>query len=198
MKYFIKKNILAALSLGCIFLLGSCDDKNSDAPDTSHLKVEVSTDIESYLSQNGKIKAKLTAPKMIRALVDSPYTEFPHSLYVEFFDDSAQIESTLTAQYAKYREYENRIYLRDSIVIINVITQDTLRTSELWWDQEEQLFYTDKPARITKRDGTVANPTKGLKAKQDLSWYEFYANRDGRLPIPPDEEQEMSAPEPEQ
>ena len=181
----------AALLMGCFFLI-ACGEETIPPDSSNLLKLEYSKGVESYMSQNGKIKAKLVAENMVRALVDSPFIEFPEALYVEFFNDSGQVETVLNAKYAKYREYENKIQLKDSVIVINILSQDTLRTEELWWDQNIELFYTDLPALITKRDGTVARPMKGLKAKQDLSWYEFYSNRDGKLPVPNDTE---SAPQ---
>jgi LPS export ABC transporter protein LptC len=194
-QYILKR--LAALSLGCFFLFACTDEPVIDTSADNKLKLEVSSGVESYLSQNGKIKAKLVAEEMVRALLDSPFIEFPDALYVEFFNDSGAIETILTAKYAKYREYESKILLRDSVVVINIINEDTLRTNELWWDQTQELFYTEKPARITKKDGTIANPQKGLKAKQDLSWYEFYSIKNGQLPIPPDNNDSIPPP-PEQ
>lgn len=176
----------AALSLGCFFLF-ACNDAEIAVDQEKKLKLEHSTGVESYMSQNGKIKAKLIAEEMVRSLVDSPFVEFPNSLYVEFFNEEGAVETTLKAKYSKYREYENKILLQDSVLVINILTEDTLRTDELWWDQNTELFYTDKPALITKKDGTIARPMKGLKAKQDLSWYEFYSNVDGRLAVPNDD-----------
>lgn len=184
---------LAALSLGCFFLF-ACSDEEVVEVNDDLLKLEYSSGVESFMSQNGKIKAKLVSDKMVRALVDSPFVEFPNMIYVEFFNDSGSVETILNAKYAKYREFESKIFLRDSVVIINIISEDTLTTDELWWDQNIEMFYTDKPAVISKKDGTIARPMKGIKAKQDLSWYEFYNNRDGRLPVPAEEEEQFTQP----
>lgn len=40
---------------------------------------EEATDIESYLSQNGVMKARLKAPKTIRFYADTIYVEFPQN-----------------------------------------------------------------------------------------------------------------------
>ena len=92
--------------------------------------VEEAFKIESYLSQSGKVKAKLTSPYMLRYQADSPYVEFPKTLHVDFYNDSTKVESILDALYAKFFQYRRKVLLRDSVVVINIINKDTLRTDE--------------------------------------------------------------------
>ncbi len=47
------------------------------------------------MSENAKVKAKLTAPYMRRSEMDSPYVEFPNTLHVDFYNDSLKIESVM-------------------------------------------------------------------------------------------------------
>jgi hypothetical protein len=54
-------------------------------------------------------------------------------------------------------------------VVVNV-RGDTLQTSELWWDQQQRKFYTDKEVRITQKDKRIVGG-KGMEAGQDMSWY---------------------------
>jgi LPS export ABC transporter protein LptC len=109
---------------------------------------------------------------MLRHQVDSPYVEFPRTLHVDFFNDSVKVESTLDAHYARYRDYENKVFLKDSVVVINTLKGDTLKTNELWWDQNTEEFYTDKPVRIYQRDKTIYGT--GLRAAQDFSSYDIF------------------------
>lgn len=177
------KLLLTALLTGCFFIV-ACenDEKKIDALLKRKTGIEEALKIETLYSQNGKLKAKLKSPYMLRYLVDSPYIEFPRTLYVEFFNDTGRVESILTARYAKYRENERKVFLRDSVRVINIIHHDTLITSELWWDQEKQEFYTDKPVEVRQPDKTMF-PQNGLRAKQDLSEYYFFNNR-GTIVMP--------------
>lgn len=136
----------------------------------AELKEEART-IESYLSQGGEMRAKLKAPLMYRYQRDTIMTEFPKTLYVEFFADSMKVESWLTALYGIYYDNLNKVYLRDSVTVIN-IEGDTLRTPELWWDQNQQKFYTDKPARLDGKDKHITG-NQGLEATQDLKTIQF-------------------------
>ena len=131
----------------------------------TELREEAKT-IESYLSQSGVMKAKLIAPLMYRYQRDTVFTEFPNTLHVDFYDDSVRIESWLTAKYGIYYDNLNKVFLRDSVVVINK-DGDTLRTPELWWDQNMQKFYTDKPSRIDGKDKHIYC-RDGIDAPQDM------------------------------
>src|SRR5690349_18411080 len=167
----------AALLMGCFFVFSSCenDEKEVDALFKKKAAVEEAKNIESYLSQSGVVKAKLTSPYMLRvqqvqSQADTPYMEFPRTLHVDFYDDSTVIESTLDAKYAKYVEFNHKVLLRDSVLVQSIKNGDTLRTQELWWDQDKQEFYTDKPAHVYQRDKIIF-AKDGLRAAQNLSSY---------------------------
>lgn len=163
----------AALIISCFFVL-SCENDMKDVDDLlkKQTAVEEGKDITSYMSQEGKMKARLRSPYMLRHQGDSPYVEFPRNLHVDFYDDSVRIESTVDARYGRYREYEDKVLLRDSVVVINIFKGDTLRTNELWWDQNTQEFFTDKPVRIYQKDKTIFGT--GLRAAQDFSTYDIF------------------------
>ena len=127
--------------------------------------------VESYMSQGGVMKAKLTAPLMLRVMADTQYVEFPQSLHVDFFDDSTRIETWLDAKYGKYFENHSKVYLRDSVVVIT-LKGDTLRCHDLWWDQNKEIFYTDSVATY-RSPGNDITGGKGMEASQDLKMVKF-------------------------
>lgn len=133
------------------------------------VSVEEAIGVTSYLSQNALMKAKLTAPRMLRTNADTQVTEFPNSLQVEFYNDSTKPESHLFAKYGRYLQYESKVYLRDSVIVYNYVTHDTLRTDELYWDQDEEKFYTDKQVQI--RTPSEKLNGSGLTADQSFSWW---------------------------
>lgn len=163
-----KKYFTAAFFTGCFFLWGCENDQRIiDAWSKDKLLTEEAADIETFLSQEGKMKARLTAPLMIRAMTDTLYVEFPNTLHVDFYDDSVRVETRLDSKYGKYFENLNKVYLRDSVVVIN-IQGDTLRAPDLWWDQATGKFYTDKYAIYTGINKNIYGG-RGLEATQDLS-----------------------------
>ncbi len=152
-----------------VFLLSACENSSRDIDD--YLKKydlkEEATNVQTYLSQQGVMKAKLTAPLLYRVTSDTQYVEFPKTLHVDFYNDSVKIESQLDARYGKYFENLNKVFLKDSVTVFN-IKGDTLWAPELWWDQNTQRFFTDSTVRIRKKGDRIRGG-KGLDAKQDLS-----------------------------
>jgi hypothetical protein len=74
-------------------------------------------------------------------------------------------------QYAKYKETESNVFLKDSVRVINVLG-DTLYCNELNWDLKKTgaEFYTDKPVRIRTRTQIIDGI--GMEAKQDFTeWH---------------------------
>lgn len=174
--------ILAALFAGCFFVC-SCENKISDVQNLNgkSVSVEEGTGIESYLSQAGKVKAKLMAPLMLRYQKDTPKVEFPKTLRVDFFNDTTKVESKLFAKYGRYLENENKVFLRDSVVVYNM-TGDTLFCKELYWDQLKAIFYTDKKVIIHKPDQKVYGD--GLVADQSFKWFTIKHPHNSYLDIP--------------
>ncbi len=132
---------------------------------------EEATGIVSYISQEGKMKAKLTAPLMLRVMADTQYVEFPRSLHVDFYDDSTKIETWLDSKYGKYFENYNKVYLKDSVVVIT-LKGDTLRCHDLWWDKNKGIFFTDSVATY-RSPGNDITGGKGMEATQDLKTVKF-------------------------
>jgi LPS export ABC transporter protein LptC len=165
--FSIKFRRSAAMICSCLFFL-ACENsqKDIDAVTGTKAMVEEAKNIETYLSQGGMLKARLSAPYMIRSSTDTLYVEFPRSLHVNFFDSLGRVDSHLDSKYGKYYESLNKVYLRDSVLVYN-IQGDSLRSPDLWWDQNTQLFYTDKNVWI-RRQGTVLLG-KGMDSRQDLS-----------------------------
>ncbi len=177
LQHFFKQYFpAAAFLLSCCFVCG-CENTQEDI-DRLTKKVamqEEAINIESYISQEGKMKAKLTAPLMLRVMADAPadtqYVEFPRSLHVDFYDDSTRIETFLDSKYGKYFEKLNKVYLRDSVVVIT-LKGDTLRCHDLWWDQNKEMFYTDSVATY-RSPGNDITGGKGMEATQDLKMVKF-------------------------
>lgn len=160
--------ILAALLLGCFFLF-SCENdiKTINELGKKTASVEEATFIKINYTQAGRIKAILTAPLMLHVEDTISYYEFPKTIYAEFYNVQQIKESKLKAQYAKYKDGENIIYLRDSVQIINILKGDTIDCEDLYWDRSRKgvEFYTDKKVKIRQRDGQFLNG-RGLEADE--------------------------------
>jgi LPS export ABC transporter protein LptC len=163
-------NVIAFFSLVTIF---SCVNNDDEVKALVNRRTEVDegVNIEAFMSNTGKMKAKLTAPLMLRYQDSSSKVVFPKTLHVDFFNDTTGIQSRMDANYGEYFEVKAKVFLKDSVRVSNNMG-DTLFCQELWWDQNSQIFSTDKPVRIHRPD-MIMNGV-GLSAPQDFKVFEMY------------------------
>jgi LPS export ABC transporter protein LptC len=163
----------AAFFMGCFFVC-SCENTQKEIDEWVKDKIVVDSvrKVTSFLSQEGKVKSKLTAPLMLMAQTDTgQYVEFPNTLHADFFSDSGKVDSWLDARYGKYYQTREKVYLRDSVVVISA-KGDTLRCHDLWWDQGRGMFYTDTVATYHS-PGNAIQGGKGMEATQDFTTVTF-------------------------
>ncbi len=167
--YTILKIAVACLS-SCFFMTSCENDIDTVKALGARVDgIDVGKDVAIYISNDGKLGAKLTAPLMNRYLVDSSkMIEFPISIHVDFYKDSNQIESQLSAKYAKYKEAENIVFLKEDVIIFNTLG-DTLWCKEMYWDQNTGKFYTEKDVVVKQHNPLAKIYGKGLEANQNLT-----------------------------
>lgn len=175
----IMRSLPFLLMVVCLISSG-CENNTKEAASSGKkqgIPPEEVWQIESLMSEAGKVKGKLKSPYMLRyQRADTPYAEFPRSLHVDFYKDSVNknndsilIESQMDALYGKYLPNQNKVFLRDSVVVKNILKGDTVHCKELWWDQHTEKFYTDKPVRIYTKDKILFGT--GMEADQNFRWY---------------------------
>ena len=177
-----------AIWLLLVILLSSCGNTDTEIKEMNSrgLGVEEIKNADINYTLGGKAKAKLLSPLMLRVQENVPYVEFPNTLHVDFYNDTAGIDSRLDAHYGKYFETQSKVFLKDSVVVINVLG-DTLYCNELWWDRNKtgNEFYTDKPVRI-RRKMEIINGT-GMQAAQDFKNWVILNPSQGVMRIPASE-----------
>jgi lipopolysaccharide export system protein LptC len=175
--------VKAAIITGCFFIC-SCENSMQEVRALGKKKIgqSIAENVESYMSQNAIVKARLTSPLMVRTEIDTAVVEFPKTLHVDFYDDSTNIESRLFAKYGRYLENKGQVFLRDSVVVFNV-KGDTLITNELWWDRDKEIFYTNKYVLIKQPFNQQFVGKDGMQADQSFkSWTLF--NGSGLRSVP--------------
>ena len=160
-------SFLLSAFLAGLFILSSCENDLNAIREMqkSKLSVDEATGIVSYLSQGGRVRAKLTAPQLIRYYDSVPRVEFEKSLHVDFYDDSLKMESYLDAKKGYYYEQQGKVTLTDSVVVIR-IAGDTLRTKELYWDQLQHKLFTRSDVEIRQKTKTIFG--KGFESDEQL------------------------------
>ncbi len=163
--------ILAVTGISSCFFMESCENNVNDVKALGSRAggIDVGKDVAIYISNGGKLSAKLMAPIMNKYLQDSGrMIEFPKSIKVDFYKDSAKVESKLTAKYAHYIESENKVFLKDDVVVYNILG-DTLWCKEMYWDQITSKFHTDKEVIVKQHNPISKIYGLGLEANQNLT-----------------------------
>ena len=103
-------------------------------------------------TDSGKIKAILVSPKMLDfAIADFPFTEFPNGINVTLFDENAK-KTFVTSKYAVSYKNTDIIDLQGNVKISNE-TGQLLETEQLYFDQKNEWFYTEKRYKFTDPKG---------------------------------------------
>jgi len=163
------KIFIAAFLPGCIFLC-SCenDEKEVNNLYAKKLGVEEAKNVKLNYTVSGKTKAILTASLMLRVQDTVPYYEFPKGVQADFYNETGVVESKLSAMYAKYKETESVVFLKDSVKVFNIQKGDTLYCKQLYWSRSHvgKEFYTTDSVRI--RTKTQVLNGIGMEASQDF------------------------------
>lgn len=145
--------------------------KMKETLDKGMVNVERAEEVTIIYSKEGSTKAKLFTKKFHHIQnVDPSYIEMNNGLKVEFYNDSLQVQSTLTAKYGKYFEQNGNVLVRDSVVVTN-IKKEQLNTEELVWNEKLQKFYTEKFVKITTPTQIIYGD--GLESNQNFSEYKI-------------------------
>jgi LPS export ABC transporter protein LptC len=170
-KSSLLKYITAVTLMSSCFFIASCENNINDVKALSSKVggIDIGKDVAIYMSQGGKMSAKLTAPIMKKYLQDSgKMIEFPNTIKVDFYKDSSKIESKLRADYANYIQEENKFFLKGNVVVYTV-KGDTLWCKEMYWDQATSKFHTDKEVVVKQHSPISKIYGLGLEANQDLT-----------------------------
>jgi LPS export ABC transporter protein LptC len=127
------------------------------------------TNIKVIYSDSAKVQVQILAPvyKQYRN-AERPYMEFEEGLEVYFYDDSAKIESEIRADYTIYYMEERLWHATGNVVAQQFVTGDALYTDELFWNEAEELIYSDMYTRVHSEDNVLYGKN-GFRSHQNLS-----------------------------
>lgn len=179
--------INAALFSGCFFLC-SCEN-DADVVNNINKKktgVEEARKIIITYTLAGKTKSILTAPLMLNVEDAVPYVEFPNTLHADFYNEDGEVESVLTTKYARYKQNQSIVFLKDSVKVINIKNGDTLYTNELYWDRSRKgmEFYTNKPVKIRTKTNII-NGEGGMESAQDFKNWHIIRSKNSVIKVSP-------------
>jgi LPS export ABC transporter protein LptC len=104
-------------------------------------------------TDSGLIKVILISPKMLDfATVSFPFTEFPKGIDVTLYDAKGK-KTRVTSNYAVSYKPTGIIDLQGKVKIVSENGQ-ILETEQLYFDQKNEWFYTEKKFKFTDLKGT--------------------------------------------
>lgn len=153
---FFKKNIILILQLIIVvsMVLG-CESNFKEVQKNDYSEFVPSGDADNVnlkYTDSGKIKSILISPKMYDyANVEFPFTEFPKGVDVTIFDNKGK-KTFIRSNYAISYKQTNIIDLQGKVKITSEAGQ-VLETEQLYFDQKNQWFYTEKKFKLTDLKG---------------------------------------------
>lgn len=115
------------------------------------IPVESAKDVRMLYSTYARVEIEIKAPVMHNFQTANPYLEFPDGIQVWFYDSLKNVKSQLSARYAIQYINEDKIEVRNDVVVVNQQNQ-TINTELLIWDQKKAMIYSDKFVKITTED----------------------------------------------
>lgn len=136
--------------------------------------LRVQQNVEYTYTDSGVVKLIFEADKAIdysHLEEDDAYLEFPDGIYVRFFNDAGQLETTLKADYAIQYIAESRWEAKGDVQVDNAKSEH-LETEKLEWDQNTQRISSEEAVTITTPESKIWG--KGFDADQNMNDYEIH------------------------
>ncbi|WP_134385159.1 LPS export ABC transporter periplasmic protein LptC [Flavobacterium psychrophilum] len=111
-------------------------------------------DFNLKYTDSGKIKVVLVSPQMLDfSQLDFPFTEFPKGIKVTIYDTQGN-KSFVTSNYAISYTNSNLIDLSGKV---KITTNDgkILETEQLYYDQKNEWFFTQKSYKFTNKGSVI-------------------------------------------
>jgi len=161
----LKKNLtlLLVIVIALTFFMG-CESNFKEVQKINFSEFVPSGEAEGInlkYTDSGRITAILVSPKMKEyASVDFPFTDFPKGIDVTIYDKNNK-RTFIKSDYATSYKLTNIIDLKGNVKITSQDGQ-ILETDQLYFDQKNDWFYTEKSFKFTD--------TKGVSSGQGIDF----------------------------
>lgn len=170
MNWMLKNIIKVKLLLAATLFFVSCENNINEVRKINITEISPIGEAQDFTlkyTDSGKIKAVLISPQMLDfSSADFPFNEFPKGVDLTVYDDQGN-KSFVTSRYAISYSSSSIIELRDQVVIT---THDgkKLVTDQLYYDQKNEWFFTQKPYQFNDR-GSIINGV-GIDFSKDFKF----------------------------
>lgn len=185
----VRRISVRLLLLFSMFLAVACENEIAQIKifsSTENLPSVTAEGFEMLYSDSTVIRFKLQTPEFIRHDNNNekdPYTEFPKGVKIEKYDLNMNIVSSITAQYAKNFDSDDRWEAKNNVIAVN-LKGDSLKTEYLVWDTRKEKIYSDQFVKIIRNNQIITGI--GFESNQDFSFYHI-KNPKGHMYVNVDE-----------
>ncbi len=155
MMHSTRNSVPFILSILFCFLIIGCESNFREVQKMGFAEFSPSGDAEGInlkYTDSGRITANLISPKMLDyATVEFPFTEFPKGIHLTLFDKNGK-ETYIDAKYAVSHADTKIIDLQNDVKISNQ-NGELLETEQLYYDQKNEWFFTEKKFKFTSSKG---------------------------------------------
>jgi LPS export ABC transporter protein LptC len=148
-----------------VTLFFSCESNFKEIQKINYTEFMPSGEADSVnlkYTDSGRITAVLTSPKMLDFnSIKYPFTEFPKGMDVILFDKNGS-QNKIRADYAVTFKGTDIIDLKGNVKMTSNGGQ-FLETEQLYYDQKNQWFYTEKKFKFT-------DPNKGVSTGEGIDF----------------------------
>lgn len=169
-----------------ITLVGCKTDLSKVKPpeDIDNLPQLSITDFHAYYKMSSNLQAEAFAPQMDKYNIGKNLVEFTKGVDVKFYDQNFNPSTTLICDYAVNYPNEELWKFSGNVEVVSS-SGGTLKTQELFFNQQNEKIYSVKYVEVTDTTGSVIRGKGGFESNYDFTIYEF-KNVDGVFNLPQD------------
>ncbi len=134
-----------------------------------NLPIAVAKDAYHVYKDSGRVSSKLITPLMydFQNRKNHPYNEFPNGVTIINFENKGKDSVTVTGNYALSYTKTSISEIKGDVVVFNHTEKVKLETSQLFWDQKNKYFFSEKKFTLTTPTDTIKGI--GFESKENLT-----------------------------
>ncbi len=167
------KNINKSIVVALTAMLFSCSNNTQEVRDflaDKNLPVGKAKNAYHVYKDSGRITSKLITPLMLdfSNRKQHPYSEFPEGIKIINFKNGGKDSVTITGDYALNYSRTSISEIVGNVVVFNHTDKSKLETEQLFWDEKEKYFISEKKFMLTTENlDTIIGV--GFESKDDLT-----------------------------
>lgn len=172
--------------LAVIFFQPGCSNKVEEINtlfEELNTDIELAKNVEVIYSDSAIVRLKVKGNTLERYVDRRNQKDvFKDGVFVEFLDPQQRVISWLEARYLERSETSGLVFVKDSVVLYNT-RNEKLETSELIWDESNEMIYTDKFVRISQPEKGDTSYGYGFETNKDFSEFTIKRNFSAKMSV---------------